>query len=108
VRDVARAMIALALSGRPGLVYNVGTGRSRRVGDGLDQLIHLSGRAVGVSVDAALKSRPGPADSRASIDRIVNQTGWQPSISWERSLEDLWHEALARNRPPRIDTVAAA
>jgi nucleoside-diphosphate-sugar epimerase len=108
VRDVARAMIALALSGRAGLVYNVGTGRSRRVGDGLDRLIELSGRAVRVSVDPALKSRSGPADSRASIDRIVNQTGWQPTISWERSLEDLWHEALARNRPPRIDKVAAA
>jgi nucleoside-diphosphate-sugar epimerase len=108
VRDVARAMIALAQSGRAGLVYNVGTGRSRRVGDGLDRLIDLSGRAVRVSVDPALKSRPGPADSSARIDRIVSQTGWQPTISWERSLEDLWHEAEARNRPPRIDNVAAA
>jgi nucleoside-diphosphate-sugar epimerase len=108
VRDVARAMVALALSGRAGLVYNVGTGRSRRVGDGLDQLIRLCGRAVRVSVDPELQSRPGPADSRARIDRIVNHTGWQPSISWERSLEDLWREAEARNRPPRIDNVAAA
>jgi hypothetical protein len=63
---------------------------------------------VRVSVDPALKSRSGPADSRASIDRIVNQTGWRPTISWERSLEDLWHEALARNRVPRSDQVAAA
>jgi nucleoside-diphosphate-sugar epimerase len=108
VRDVARAMIALAQSGRAGLVYNVGTGQSRRVGDGLDRLINLSGRTVRVSVDPILQSRPGPADSRAKIDRIVDQTGWQPSISWERSLEDLWHEAVARNRPPRIDAVAAA
>jgi hypothetical protein len=61
-----------------------------------------------VSVDPVLKSRSGPADSRAKIDRIVNQTGWQPTISWERSLEDLWHEALARNRAPRIDKVVAA
>jgi hypothetical protein len=63
---------------------------------------------VRVNIDPALKSRQGPADSRANIDLIVNQTGWQPTISWERSLEDLWHEALARNRPPRIDKVAAA
>jgi nucleoside-diphosphate-sugar epimerase len=108
VRDVARAFITLAHSGRAGLVYNVATGQSHRVGDGLDRLINLSGRAVRVSVDPELKSRPGPADSRAKIDRIVNQTGWQPTISWERSLEDLWREALARNRRPRIDTVAAA
>jgi nucleoside-diphosphate-sugar epimerase len=108
VRDVARAMITLARSGRAGLVYNVGTGQSRPVGDGLDRLIDLSGRTVRVSVDPALKSRPGPADSRAKIDRIVNQTGWQPTISWDCSLDDLWHEALARKRPPRMDTVAAA
>ena len=108
VRDVAHAMIALARSGRSGLVYNVATGQSRRVGDGLERLIDLSGRAVRVSVDPALKSRPGPADSRARIERIVNQTGWQPSISWERSLEDLWHEAETRSRSSRIDTVVAA
>lgn len=47
VRDVARALIALAQHGRPGLVYHVGTGRSQRVGDGLEQLHRLSGGRFG-------------------------------------------------------------
>ncbi len=49
----------------------MGTGRSRRVCEGLERLIHLSGRTVRVSVDPALQSRRGPIDSRANIDRII-------------------------------------
>jgi nucleoside-diphosphate-sugar epimerase len=108
VRDVARAMIALALHGHPGLAYNVGTGRSRPVGEGLERLKQLSGRDVRVSVDPALKSRRGPADSRANIDRITAHTDWRPTISWEQSLEELWREVDARKRPRRVEQVAAA
>jgi len=108
VRDVARAMIALARDGRAGLVYNVGTGQSRRVGEGLERLISLSRRTVRVSVDPALQRRRGPADSRASIDRIVSHTSWRPVISWEQSLDELWLEVEDRNRPPRVDRGAAA
>jgi GDP-4-dehydro-6-deoxy-D-mannose reductase len=108
VRDVARAMIDVALRGRARHVYNVGTGRSRRVGEGLERLIQLSGRTVRVSVDPDLQRRRGPIDSRARIDRITSHTGWQPMISWEQSLDDLWSEVNARKRPMRADRVAAA
>jgi nucleoside-diphosphate-sugar epimerase len=101
VRDVARAMIALALCGRAGQVYHVGTGCSRRVGDGLEILIRLSGRSVRTQVDPALQVRRGPSDSRAAIGRIVGQTGWKPGIGWEESLEDLWREVRDRQRRPR-------
>jgi GDP-4-dehydro-6-deoxy-D-mannose reductase len=106
VRDAARAMIALARVGRANLVYHVGTGQSRRVGDGLDRLVRLSGRTVKISVDPALFSRRGVADSRADVDRIVAHTGWQPTISWEQSLDDLWREASSVG--PSWDRGAAA
>ena len=108
VRDVARAMITLALRGHPGRAYNVGTGQSRRVRDGLERLIYVSGRSVRISVDPAIASHRGPIDSRANIDRIVSQTGWHPTIPWEQSLDDLWREADARKRPRRMTQVAAA
>ncbi len=92
VRDVARAMIALAQRGQPGQVYHVGTGQSHRVGDGLEILVRLSGRAVQIRVDPTQKGRRGPSDSRASIARIVAQTGWAPRIAWEQSLDDLWRD----------------
>jgi GDP-4-dehydro-6-deoxy-D-mannose reductase len=96
VRDVARALVALAVKGRPGRVYHIGTGRSRPVGEGLDYLIRLSGRPVVVQSAQGHSVRRGPVDSRAEIGRIVTETGWRPMISWEQSLEDLWGEAQAR------------
>ena len=93
VRDVARAMIALALRGEPGRLYHVGTGQSHRVGDGLEILLRVSGRTVQIRIDPSLQSRRGPADSRAAISRIVAETGWLPQIAWEESLADLWREA---------------
>jgi GDP-4-dehydro-6-deoxy-D-mannose reductase len=95
IRDVARAFVALAERGRAGTVYHVGTGRSRRVGDGLDALIRLSGRPVRVDADPSLM-RGGPTDSRADIRRVVSDTGWRPEIAFERSLADQW-EALSRS-----------
>jgi nucleoside-diphosphate-sugar epimerase len=108
VRDVARAMIVLALRGQAGLVYHVGTGRSHRVGDGLERLIGLSARSVEVRVDPSLQSRRGPADSCADIARIVRHTGWHPTFSWEQSLADLWREVRDRKRPSQRDEAAAA
>jgi GDP-4-dehydro-6-deoxy-D-mannose reductase len=95
VRDVARALIALACEGKPGKVYHVGTGQSHRVADGLEHLIRLSGRRVAVEI---LPQHPGASlsvtrDSRADIGRIVDETAWRPEIGWQRSLEDLWQEA---------------
>jgi nucleoside-diphosphate-sugar epimerase len=108
VRDVARAMVALAMDGQPRHVYNVCTGHSRSVCEGLERLIQLSGRTVRVSIDAQLQGRRGPVDSRGDIDRIKNHTGWEPLIPWEQSLDDLWREVEARKRPRREDHVAAA
>jgi GDP-4-dehydro-6-deoxy-D-mannose reductase len=108
VRDVARGMVELALRGRPGLVYHVGTGRSQRVGDGLDRLAQLSGHSIRVSVDSALYRRRGPTDSRADIDRITTHTSWRPLISWEQSLVDLWSSARDASEPRRRGKGAAA
>src|SRR5262249_47033590 len=87
----ARALIALAEQGRAGLVYNVGTGRSRSIGEGLDVLIRLSGREVRVESSSDPSGR-GPNDSRADITRITTETAWRPTIAFERSLADLWDE----------------
>ncbi len=102
-------MIALALRGQAGLIYHVGTGRSQRVGDGLERLIRQSARSVEVRVDPSLQSRRGPADSCADIDRIVSHTGWHPTVSWEQSLADLWREAAGADpdttKPQRLENV---
>ncbi len=99
IRDAAAAIVAVARSGRPGQVYHVGSGRSRTIGEGLDLLIRLSGRSV--QVIPAGTGR-GPADSRADIRRIVEQTGWSPRIDFEQSLFDLWAEVSNRTDPATL------
>jgi nucleoside-diphosphate-sugar epimerase len=93
VRDAARALVALAEHGQAGSVYHVGSGESRPVGEGLDRLIALSGRAVKLIVDPRRLARKGPSDSRADINRITSHTPWRPSIPFEQSLADLWKDA---------------
>ena len=108
VRDVARALVALALRGRSGQVYHVGTGESRSVVEGLDFLTVLSGRSVVRREDPDLIRRPGPADSRAAIGRIVAETGWEPRISFEESLRDLWRQVNGRQPVNPWNAVTAA
>ena len=98
VRDVAEAFVALAERGCPGEVYHIGTGESRSVGEGLEGLIRLSGRSVGVQECSGSR---GPSDSRADIRKIVERTGWTPRRSWETSLSDLWDDARRRAVPRR-------
>jgi GDP-4-dehydro-6-deoxy-D-mannose reductase len=102
-RDVAAALVALAVRGTPGQVYHVGTGGSHRVGDGLDLLIALAGRPV--EVVEQVFARRGPSDSRADTARLRADTGWSPRYSLETSLADLWAEARSqalhrRGQPP--------
>jgi GDP-4-dehydro-6-deoxy-D-mannose reductase len=94
-RDVASALLALAVRGRPGTIYHVGTGRSRSVREGFDRLIELSGRRVRLAHQSTAPQ--GPAESRADIARIERETGWTPRIDWEQSLLDLWVEMIQRN-----------
>ena len=105
VRDVARALIALAGRGQAGSVYHVGTGQSRRVGEGLDHLVRLSGREVEIEVTVDVEPRigagVGPSDSRADIARIVAETGWRPLFGWTRSLDDLWAESVTKETAAR-------
>ncbi len=108
VRDVARAMVALATRAQAGMVYNVGTGKSQRVGDGLDRLIKLSGRSVRLRIDLVRRDRSGPVDSRADINRIITHTGWHPQVSWEESLLDLWRAANERRPLHQSGRITAA
>jgi nucleoside-diphosphate-sugar epimerase len=101
VRDAGRALMAVALRGRPQRIYEAGTGQSHRVGEGLERLIALSGRSVILEHDPAAAGRAaGPAESRADCRPIFEDTSWGWSIPWEQSLADLWDEAIRRTPLP--------
>jgi GDP-4-dehydro-6-deoxy-D-mannose reductase len=100
VRDVVRAYEALMLAGTPGTVYNVASGRGRRVKEVLDALVARSSAPIRVEVDP---ERLRPNDVPVLIGdatRLRDTTGWVPEISFDRMIDDLlafWRTASARS-----------
>lgn len=97
VRDVVRAY-ALALErGAAGAVYNIGSSRSHSIQEVLDTLLRLSTCTVRVEVDTA---HLRPSDVREAVcdcRRIHADTGWEPTITLEQSLQDVlddWRERV--------------
>ncbi len=72
--DVARAFLLAAETGRDGEVYNVGAGHPQSV----NTLIGLLGGDV-----VHIEKRPGEPDCTwADIDKIGNELGWHPRVSF--------------------------
>ena len=97
VRDVVRAYVRLAMFGRAGETYNVGSQNARRIRELLDMIIAKS------SVDAAVETDPArvrPIDVpviEADITKIRTETGWHPVIPTEQTIGDTldwWRERL--------------
>lgn len=101
VRDVVRAYRSAALSGEPGAVYNVCSGRDVSVEQLARMLIQGSGADISLDVDPELQR---PVDNPVSVGdatRLRDATGWRPEIPLETTLADLL--AAARRGPDDID-----
>lgn len=101
IRDLVRAYWLLGERGRAGAVYNVGRGRAVDIWTILRYLQKESALEIQISVD---KERMRPIDIpkiEGSICRLHADTGWQPEISLEQSVDDMlqyWREELARQQ----------
>ena len=89
VRDVVRAYGLLLEHGRNGGVYNVCSGREYRIRDLLQQLITLAGVEASIEQDSARLRRAEQRRMVASFAALQRDTGWQPAIPMEESLQDL-------------------
>ena len=88
VRDIVRAYELLAQKGVSGKIYNVGSGNAVLIDDILKLIISKSKAEISVVVD---KARLRPADIpviEADISLIKADTGWEPSIPLEKTIED--------------------
>ncbi len=97
VRDVVRAYGLLLEGGRNGEVYNVCSGREYRIRDLLQQLITLAGVEATIEQDPARLRRAEQRRMVARFEALHRDTGWQPAISMEESLQDLlndWEKQL--------------
>ncbi|MGK9450997.1 GDP-mannose 4,6-dehydratase [Acidithiobacillus caldus] len=97
VRDVVRAYGLLLERGRNGEVYNVCSGREYRIRDLLQQLLTLAGVAAAIEQDPGRLRRAEQRRMVASFAALQRDTGWQPAIPLEQSLQDVlndWEKTL--------------
>lgn len=97
VRDVVRAYGLLLERGRNGAVYNVCSGREYDIRDLLQRLIALAGVDARIEQDPARLRRAEQRRMVASFEALHRDTGWQPLIPIEQSLQDLlndWEKQL--------------
>jgi GDP-4-dehydro-6-deoxy-D-mannose reductase len=100
VRDVVRAYWALLDRAHDvsGAVFNVCSGRGRKIRDLLDVLLSRAKVKLEIRVD---KDRLRPADVPAQVgnpSRLEALTGWKPAIPLEQSLGELLEDWRARVR----------
>jgi GDP-4-dehydro-6-deoxy-D-mannose reductase len=95
VRDVVRAYLALLERGRPGEIYNVGSGVETRLADVLDALLEYAGVAVERVIDPGRLRADEQRRAVADVRKIAADTGWTASIPLAKTLHDVlddWNE----------------
>ena len=93
VRDVVRGYRLLAVRGKAGEIYNLGSGRGTKLADALEHLTALARRPVEVRVDPA---RVRPVDQPllvADASKLRAATGWEPAYTIEQTLADMLEDS---------------
>ncbi len=85
VYDAAEAILALALKGRGGKIYNIAHGEYRPLRQYTEELYKILGQRGKIIYG----DDPSPLVSlQPSVDKIRQDTGWQPKRSFEQSIRD--------------------
>ena len=88
VRDIARAYLLAVAKGKPGEVYNLGSGSASRLRDVLARLLTMTRAKVALEVDPG-RARMAEADVYfCDARRFQRLTGWRPRIALDRTLRD--------------------
>jgi GDP-4-dehydro-6-deoxy-D-mannose reductase len=97
VRDMVQAYRLLMELGRPGEVYNAGSGHAHSMQTVLDRLIALAGVNVEIRPRAVEMRRAEAAVLRADSTLLQRVTGWTPQYPLEETLQQIlqyWRERL--------------
>ena len=97
VRDVVRAYWLVLEKGKPGEMYNIGSGVTRELGEVLELMLGMTNAEIKVEKDPA---RLRPSDVKlllADVSKFKELTGWEPCIPFEQTLKDeldYWRERV--------------
>jgi GDP-4-dehydro-6-deoxy-D-mannose reductase len=98
VRDVVRAYVLLITEGKPGQVYNVGSGVSHAIQEVLDALLAMSKVSIEVQQDPRRMRPSDVPEVICDASLLREHTGWQPVIPFQQSLRDIfdyWRQETA-------------
>lgn len=88
-RDVVRAYLLALEHGTPGEVYNVCSGRGRRIGEILDTLLSFTDARVEIVQELSRVRVHEPLALVGDPSRFHGATGWEPRIPFEQTLREI-------------------
>lgn len=92
VKDVATGILAALVHGGEGEIYNLGSGIGRSNKEVLRQILPLAERDnFSISVTHSAPRGFDVPGNVLSYGKLLNCAGWQPKISFENGLEEMWH-----------------
>ena len=89
VRDIARAILGVLEHGKPGEVYNAGSGRVVQIREVVRQLIVLAKVPITLNEQHSEQQVPETAVCQADIGKLQRTTGWEPTIPLLKTLNDV-------------------
>ena len=105
VRDILRGYMLAVEKGKPGEVYNLGSGKNISIGDLANMAIRIGGLEGKMTVEID-KSRYRPADVmvlQCDSSKARKELGWEPSIPFEKTMKDLIDYFLENENLLRIE-----
>jgi len=99
IRDIVKAYDLAVRYGKPGELYNIGSGVSYRIRDILDMLLCLTDVDIQVVQDPDRLRPSDVPELRCDYSKFHKATGWRPTIPIRQTLEDLlndWRKKLRR------------
>lgn len=88
VRDMVRAYTLAIEKGKPGEVYNIGSEKSYRISEVLDNLLKLSKIKIKVQVNKNLLRPVDIPELLCDATKFKNLTNWNPEIDINTTLKD--------------------
>lgn len=89
VRDIVNAYRLLALKGKSGETYNVGSGHSYKIEDLLNIILSLTNASVKVEIDPARFRPVDTPEVRADISKLVKDTGYKVEHDLKDTIKEI-------------------